>query len=561
MERRAPPLSRRGLAVRWRWLAGLLLLLVALLSPAASGSAAAPVGLVEAPFPPSAARRAAALGAAGVVWAEATSAPGDEGCESVWLRRDTVGTWPSLLAGAQAAVALPRGGVLPQARPNLVRVALAEDALALSLGGTSALELHDARGRLLWRAATPARLVVRRGGFFVVLAEPEGLSYLGPYATAAEAGALRRQLGLLLERELSVVRYGLVVEHEGRLLFGDPVAPLRLAAPVGFVTYRGVGYRGTLAVEDGAAGLLLVNEVDLEDYLASVVGAEMPPVWPREALRAQAVAARTYLLAHRPPNGSARYDICATERCQVYRGLASEAASTRQAVRDTAGEVLTYQGRLINALYSSNSGGVTEDAEYVFGSGAPYLRSVPSPGDADAAVYRWTRELRADELLAALNVERIGALRGVDVPVRSPSGRAVTLRLSGAYGSVAVAATTARSALGLRSTLFWPSFQPAETVVASAGDVAARQAAQRAGGQRVGLLALERPRSAAEARAQGAAWVYVLPPRLRLDGRGWGHGVGMSQWGARGMALAGADYRAILAHYYPGTALARDYGR
>ncbi|MBI4505913.1 MAG: SpoIID/LytB domain-containing protein [Chloroflexi bacterium] len=352
----------------------------------------------------------------------------------------------------------------------------------------------------------------------------------------------------------------LVVEQDGRLLLGDPAAPLRLAAPSGFLTHRGVGYRGALSVEDGPAGLLLVNTVDLEEYLASVVGAEMPAAWPREALRAQAVAARTYLLARRPLNGNVRYDICATERCQVYRGLGSEAASTRQAVRDTEGEVLTYHDRLINALYSSNSGGVTEAAEHVFGASAPYLRSVASPGDADAAVFRWTRELRAEELLAALNAERVGALRGVAVPARSPTGRAATLRLDGVYGSVEVPATTARSALGLRSTMFWPTFQPAATIVVSAGDLAARQATRPAGGRRVGLLAEERPRSAAEARALDAYWVYALPPRVQLDGRGWGHGVGMSQWGARGMALAGATYRAILAHYYSGTTLRADYG-
>lgn len=443
-----------------------------------------------------------------------------------------------------------------------VRVALAEGASALALGSTSGLELRDAQGRLLWRTITaPSRLVVRRGGFFVEVADPEAVVYVGPYATAADAREPALLLSRLLGRELPLVRHDVLVEIEGRIGLSVGALPLRLVALSGFLTYRGTGYRGTLSVVNGPSGLVLVNEVDLESYLSSVVGAEMPPTWPREALRAQAVAARTYLLASQPQNGSADYDICATERCQVYRGLASEAASTRQAVLDTVGEVLTYDGRLIHALYSSNAGGVTEAAEYVFGTGAPYLRSVPSPGDAAAGVYRWTETFDATEVQAALKADGLGTLTSVTVPVRSPSGRAVALRLEGTRGSAEVPAMQVRSSLGLRSTLFWTTFQPAAAVVAVPDDAAARQAIRRAGGRRVALLGAERPRSAAEARELGVLWSYVVPPRLYIEGRGWGHGVGMSQWGARGMALNGADYRAILAHYYPGTTLVGGYGR
>jgi stage II sporulation protein D len=331
--------------------------------------------------------------------------------------------------------------------------------------------------------------------------------------------------------------------------------------PHGFPTYRGLGYRGTLTISGGVSGLLLVNEVDLESYLSSVVGAEMPPSWPGEALRAQAVAARTYLLARQPQNGSAQYDICATERCQVYHGLGSEAASTRQAVSDTAGQVLVYNGQLIQALYSSNSGGMTESVEYVFGGSAPYLRSVASPGDAAASVYQWTQTFSAADVQRALRADDLGALLGISVPTRSPSGRAVSLRLEGSYGSRDVPAVQARALLGLRSTLFWPTFRPTEIAAIAADDTAGRQAIRRAGGQRLGVLGVEQPRSAAEARALGALWLYAIPARLEIEGRGWGHGVGMSQWGARGMALAGADYRAILAHYYPGTTLVGNYGR
>jgi stage II sporulation protein D len=137
-------------------------------------------------------------------------------------------------------------------------------------------------------------------------------------------------------------------------------------------------YRGTVEVRSGGAGLTVVNVVDLEDYLRGVVPNELSPqLFPKlEALKAQAVAARTYALAHIGESNARGYDLCATASCQVYRGRSSEHALSDRAVAETKGIVALYRGRPINAYYTSTCGGHTEDGEAIFADAAPYLRGV-----------------------------------------------------------------------------------------------------------------------------------------------------------------------------------------
>lgn len=259
-------------------------------------------------------------------------------------------------------------------------------------------------------------------------------------------------------------------------------------------------------------------DLTLNEYLVGVVSAEMPSSFEKQALRAQAVAARTFTAAHMQafsgtPCGKDGCDVCSDSGCcqawdseQALRekwgsSYKKNRAKVAAAVYDTAGEVLLYEGELIEALYHSTSGGRTEDSENVFASALPYLRSVDSPGEEDAPRYERTVEFSRKNFLKKLNAAFSGAdlsdMEEVEVLSRYESGRVESMRV----GNVTATGREFRKALSLDSANF--------------------------------ILDLE-----------GDA--------VSITTRGFGHGVGMSQLGANAMAKNGAGYRDILTHYYTG---------
>ncbi len=269
----------------------------------------------------------------------------------------------------------------------------------------------------------------------------------------------------------------------------------------GYVFINDAWYRGRVLVVPTDGKVTAINWVDLEAYLYSVLGAEMPTSWPQEALKAQAVAARSYALSGRQRTQNNPYDLGGTTSHQVYKGLSSEAASTVAAVNATRGQVLTYGNQIIEAVFHSSSGGHTENVEDIWQSPRPYLRSVVD-FDQDAPVYQWSETFSAQQF--SQRVTGIGRLQSVATERATPRGRVVSMRLQGSAGSRVLTGVELRQALGLRSTLFSISVQ-GETI--------------------------------------------------RVSGRGYGHGIGMSQWGARNLAMQGYAYQQILSHYYQGTTL------
>jgi stage II sporulation protein D len=210
-------------------------------------------------------------------------------------------------------------------------------------------------------------------------------------------------------------------------------------------------YRGRMVLTREGSGVLAVNHVSLEHYLYGVVPAEMPASWPTEALRAQAVVARSYALTSRASGGA--WDVFADVRSQVYGGVQSEIASTTAAVRDTRGRVVTVGGQVAQTFFFSTSGGRTAGNEEGFG-GAPlsYLRSVEDPHDDLSPVHTWTARFTRREAQRRLRSMLAGSLRGIEVASRSASGRAATVLLRGSGGDRTVSAASVRTALGLRST-------------------------------------------------------------------------------------------------------------
>jgi stage II sporulation protein D len=271
-------------------------------------------------------------------------------------------------------------------------------------------------------------------------------------------------------------------------------------------------YRGIVELRrTGAGRLTVINEVDLEEYLYGVLKNEVDPQWPTEALKAQAVASRTWALYNFSRFASEGYDVCATTECQVYSGVTAEDPRTSAAVDETRGQIMTYQGRPIFAAYHSDSGGYTESSDLVWGgAGYPYLKGVADPYSIGAPRHEWI--VRMDLSTFESRVRGSGRLitnvMGIEVAEATPSGRAALLRIFGAHGVLIVKGAELRAVLGadLRSTLFTVRLVPDD------------------------------------------------PPHVEFRGRGSGHGVGLSQWGARGMAEMGWKYQEILGYYYSGIA-------
>jgi SpoIID/LytB domain protein len=211
-------------------------------------------------------------------------------------------------------------------------------------------------------------------------------------------------------------------------------------------------YRGAIEVRMEGAGVTAINELDIDTYVRGVVAGEMPSSWPLEALKAQAVTARTYALATRKTTGL--FDQYPDTRSQVYRGVTGESAPSDVAVEETSGRILTYGGVPAVTYYFSTSGGHTENVEYSFvGSLAkPWLVGVPDPYDTQSPYHRWTVETSASRLDRALGAP--GRFKKVKVLDRGVSPRVVQARVVGTSGSTTLTGPQIRARLGLRDTWF-----------------------------------------------------------------------------------------------------------
>src|SRR5215208_1862920 len=216
---------------------------------------------------------------------------------------------------------------------------------------------------------------------------------------------------------------------------------------------RDGAYRGSASVVRDGRALLVINRVGLESYLRGVVPSEMPAAWPPEALRAQAVIARSYALRGRRP--SSPYDVFADVRSQVYGGLARETPSTSAAVSATRRKVVTYAGQVAQTFFFSTSGGRTAANEEIWG-GTPiaYLRSVDDPHDDLSPYHTWSVTFTEAQLRSKLRELGSGSFQRMRIASRTASGRAATVEVTGEDAVVSVPAARIQALLGLRSTWF-----------------------------------------------------------------------------------------------------------
>jgi len=269
----------------------------------------------------------------------------------------------------------------------------------------------------------------------------------------------------------------------------------------------GKRYSGLINIRNFKNEIFVVNKLGIETYLTSVVGSEMPHKWPLEALKAQAIASRTYALKK---NGNDLYDIDSTQSDQVYNGLESKTFNTNKAVRHTRSLVITHKNKLINALFHSSSAGMTENSEDVWRNKYPYLISVKDFDQKNPKLY-WKKIFSNKEL--QILFPNIGGIKEIKILDITKTGRVKNIKLIGNYGSLDFSGTSLRKKMGLKSTLFRFNFIEVNT----------NQENNKIKNQNNSLV---------------------------ISGMGSGHGVGMSQWGAKHLAMRGYQAKDILKHYY-----------
>ena len=318
-------------------------------------------------------------------------------------------------------------------------------------------------------------------------------------------------------------------------------------------------YRGNIEISNNK-GLAVINILPLEEYLYSIVAGEMSPSWPQEALKAQAVAARTYALNEINKHVNEGFNVCPTTHCQVYGGKNVEDIRAITAVDDTNGLVLYSNGKLITAVFHSASGGYTENSEEVWGSYLPYLRAVPDY-DQNSPNYKWEKKLTALEIqqkiiAAGYNIGKLQAIEisplksyGKNSNDRSAVGRIKNISFIGDANTVMLSGAKARTILGLNSTLFDISIVvPADKEI----DVNIGQYSKK-------TIKVNMPDYKLKGLVTDKDNIRRITGRngeiVDFSGFGWGHGLGLSQWGAKQMAMNANPkdnnyFKTILKHYY-----------
>ena len=342
----------------------------------------------------------------------------------------------------------------------------------------------------------------------------------------------------------------------------------------------GQEYRGELEISIDGSGhkINAVNIIDLENYLRGVIAGEMPSAWGNyggmEALKAQAVVARTYALYEQGLQRHSGYHLCDAQHCQVYGGKGAETFNTDQALAETRGEILTYNGEVIEPFYNATNGGFTEQPQNVWLNPVPYIRSEPDFFDDPANPLgiremiihpsaSWEADIpleKISSLLISGGYTDVGEVEHMEIASSFQSGRVNELVIQGTGGKVSLFKEKSRTLLGLKSQLFTIREEPETRVwIASA------------------INGLERKERLFELEGKWAISGKGMPKMLLgenftvlsskghskvpynsafiFEGRGLGHGIGMSQNGAYNRSRQGHSYTDILSFYYPGTAI------
>jgi len=284
--------------------------------------------------------------------------------------------------------------------------------------------------------------------------------------------------------------------------------------PLGIISLGKRQYRGRIeCCRQSRNSLLIINELPVEGYLYGVLKHEISPKWPKESLKAQAIVARTFALYRLKKKSEEGYHLTDTVLSQVYAGFLSEDPVLTEVVDETRGMVLTYKGEVIPAYYHATCGGYTESPKYVWSEGQPYFQIHRCSYCKDSPHLYWKENLKLSRIAKNFRQKGYNFNRILDIKPtgKTPSGRLKKILIIHDKGSSIIKSNDFRLIMGpniIRSTNF---------TTKKIDDV------------------------------------------IKFKGIGWGHGVGLCQWGARGIALQGYEYDKILKFYYPGTKIEKLY--
>lgn len=292
------------------------------------------------------------------------------------------------------------------------------------------------------------------------------------------------------------------------------------------VAFNAIKYRGDMEIRYTANKLTVINELPLEEYLYGVVPKEMPSSWHSEALKAQAMAARNYAIGQKGRFADQGFDVVPTEVCQVYGGLSAEKATTNAAVDATRGKIMLYNGKLVEALYHSSSGGATENSEETWSNKVDYLRTRPDVADANTTHYNWQKAFTQAELLTQLSAKGYKLAEVTDLVVEKMTTSGTRIQILQVIG---------KDATGQAKTIRIYNADKVRTTF----------------GLKSGPKSLQKTVDPVTNKLTAVAFT----------GNGWGHGLGMSQYGANGMAKQGNSFAQILQHYYTGIEIVENYNQ
>lgn len=336
------------------------------------------------------------------------------------------------------------------------------------------------------------RVAIVQNAESVALSAPSGLIVKAPNDNVVANGRITVAVGAS----------GLVVD--GQRLRSDRI---EIRGRNGDITVNNLTVAGRVTIKRQNGKLIAINEVALEDYVKGVVPSEMNPSWSFEALKAQAMAARTYALYKIRQNGKKDFDVVASTKDQVYKGRAGADGPAGRATDETRGQVLVFQDEPILAAFFSTAAGPTEDALNVWSVDLPYLKGVECPFDMNSPYFQWRTDVWLPLLEQRLREEGfpVGVIAGLSPAAYTKAGRVSHVRILHSDGELHVKGEDLRRVLGytvLASTQF--DFE-------------------------------------------------VVGFQVQFTGRGAGHGVGLCQWGAKELAEKGYSAEAIVRYYYPGT--------
>jgi stage II sporulation protein D len=420
--------------------------------------------------------------------------------------------------------------------------------------------------------------------------------YAGPYINGFDAGEEAQNIIASYRCETGVVkpsgtRVQVTDEKDNVIFMYDSSYEIYFAGrdngkDIPLVNIESAGYRGGITAKRlPDSDMTIINKLPLEEYLYGVIPAEMPASWPKEALKAQAIAARGFAITNFNKNKQFDFNLCTTTDSQVYKGYGGEHSNTNMAVDETRNIVITCDGKLIAPYYHSDSGGCTEDSENIWLNRLSYIRGIKDDFSSDTPYSTWSVSFTKQEIKDCLadNNIFIGDILNIETASVSDNGRVLSLVIHGTAGKTTLKKEESRLVFGLKSNQFTvdsdngdnddvsgnndytelavlsgTSFKPLRVnlnnkyIINNNGIYKIKNTGE--------ILIYSGKQYKSVSRGESIRRPNIIPPNVFIfDGKGYGHGLGMSQYGARKMAELGYKYDEILTYYYTGVEV-EDFG-